>query len=446
MTILRTFCGDYTRNRRKRQVVLRIECGDWNDPNFDRIIGNVSFVVSLLVCLCWCAVALFAQAGSLLEQADAAFRKGDLDRAASLAGRAVKSDPNTVHGYLILGVVAAERRQWEAANRNFQRVIRLDPSNPFGYFYLAQASLYQHNWAQAVRYFTEAQKREYPERERLTIELAFALNEAGRPREALAGLEKIPTPTAGPLAAQYHATSAFALGRLNQPAPAIEAMRRARDIEDTKPEYWNFVVSTLIDTDQTNFALAEAIRAQRRFPDDPDTQFLFALASFYVTESPLSKLALRNLREAEPESPRVLLAEGLLHRKQGETDPAAQAFRRAAEKGVRDAHLLLGILLKEAGDYPGAEREFREAEKENPHNGQTLLELGKLVLARGEVAGAVSLLERAGYLMPNTSVVQYQLGLAFGRLGQKDQAEQHMNRWRELEKQQAELLRKTPGP
>jgi Flp pilus assembly protein TadD len=157
-------------------------------------------------------------------------------------------------------------------------------------------------------------------------------------------------------------------------------------------------------------------------------------------------LALRNLREAEPESPRVLLAEGLLYRKQGETEPATQAFRRAAEKGVRDAHLLLGILLKEAGDYAGAEREFREAEKENPHNGQTLLELGKLVLARGELPEALGLLERAGYLMPNTSAVQYQLGLAFGRLGRKDQAAQHMNRWRELEKQQAELLRKTPAP
>jgi Flp pilus assembly protein TadD len=396
----------------------------------------------------WCAAIAItlAQTGNLLEQADAAFRSGDLDRAAALAGQAVKSDPNAVHGYLILGVVAAERRQWEAANRNFQRVIKLDPNNPFGHFYLGQASLYQHNWTQAVRYFTEAQKRGYPERERLGIELAFALNEAGRPKEALAGLQRIPPPAGGPLAAQYHATTAFALGRLNQPAPAIEAIRRARDLEDTKPEYWNFLTSTLIDTDQTTFALAEAIRAQRRFPDDPDTQFLFALASFYVTESPLSNLALRNLREAEPESPRVLLAEGLLYRKQGETEPATQAFRRAAEKGVRDAHLLLGILLKEAGDYAGAEREFREAEKENPHNGQTLLELGKLVLARGELPEALSLLERAGYLMPNTSAVQYQLGLAFGRLGRKDQAEQHMNRWRELEKQQAELLRKTPAP
>lgn len=340
--------------------------------------------MSLLVGVCWCASALFAQAGNLLEQADAAFRSGDLDRAAALAGRAVKSDPSAVHGYLILGVVAAEKRQWEGANRNFQRVIKLDPDNPFGYFYLGQASLYQHNWTQAVKYFSEAQKRGYPERERLGIELAFALNEAGRPKEALAGLQKIPPPAGGPLAAQYHATTAFALGRLNQPAPAIEAIRRARDLEDTKPEYWNFLISTLIDTDQTTFALAEAIRAQRRFPDDPDTQFLFALASFYVTESPLSNLALRNLREAEPESPRVLLAEGLLYRKQAETELATEAFRRAAEKGVRDAHLLLGILLKEAGDYAGAEREFRAAEKENPHNGQTLLELGKLVLARGE--------------------------------------------------------------
>jgi Flp pilus assembly protein TadD len=392
--------------------------------------------------LVWTAL-LAAQTGNLLEQADAAFRSGDLDRAAALAGRVVQADPHAAHAHMILGVVAARRGQWEAANRSFERVIALDPSGPHGYFYLGQAHLYQHNWTAAVRRLTEARQRGYPDGPRLALELAFALGEAGKPQQALDELRKIPPPTGGPAAAQYHAVAAFALGRLHQPALAIEAMRRALALDDSKPEYWSFLISALMDTDQTTFALAEAIRAQKRFPDDADIQFLFALASYYVSESPLSGLALRNLREAEPGSPRVLLAEGLLHRKQGRAEEATAAFRKAAGQGVRDARLLLGILLKESGDYAGAEREYREAEKENPDNGQTLLEL--LLLARGDLPEALKRLERAAELMPNTSAVHYQVGLAYQRLGRKEDAERSLRRYRELEEEAAELLRKTPN-
>jgi Flp pilus assembly protein TadD len=384
---------------------------------------------------------LAAQAAGLLEQADAAFRAGDLDRAAALAGRVVQADASAVHGHLILGVVAAQRGRWDAANRSFQRVVQLDPKNPHGHFYLGQAALYQHRWEPAVGHFLEARRRGYPDAPRLGLELAFALNEAGRPKEALQAIDRLP-----PEGAQYHAVRAFALGKLHQPVAALESMRRARDLDPTKPEYWAFLISTLLDTDQTTFALAEAIPAQRRFPDDPDLQFLFALASFYVTESPLTPLAVRNLRESEPESPRVLLAEGLLYRKQGQSEQATQRFQQAAKQGVRDAHLLLGILLKEAGDYAGAEREYREAEKENPYNGQVLLEMGKLLLTRGEVPAALERLERAVQQMPTNSAAHYQLGLAYGRAGQKEKAELAMQRYRELEKQQAELLRPAAKP
>ncbi len=387
--------------------------------------------------------ALLAQ-NDLLDQADAAFRAGELDRAAALAGRAVKADPSAVHGYLILGVVAAQRADWPAAQRNFQRVIDLAPADPHGYFYLGQARLYQQDWTGAIRRFSEARQRNYPDRERLALELAFALNEAGRPADALRELRQIPAPAGGAPAAQYHAVTAFALGQQGRPVEALEAIRRACALDDAKPEYWSFLISTLIDTDQTTFALAEAIRAQKRFPDDPDIQFLFGLASYYVTESPLTGLALRNLREAAPESPRVLLLEGLRSRQQGEAEQATAAFRSAAAKGVRDAHLLLGILLKEAGDYAGAESEYRAAERENPQNGQALLELGKLLLTRGDVKEALARLERAAALMPNTSQVHYQLGLAYQRLGRTDDAQRHMARWRELEKQQADLVRKNP--
>ncbi len=60
---------------------------------------------------------------------------------------------------------------------------------------------------------------------------------------------------------------------------------------------------------------------------------------------------------------------------------------------------------------------------------------------RGDLAAALARLEKAEQYMPAHSAVHYQLGLAYGRLGQKEKAEQHLSRYRKLEQEQAELQR-----
>ena len=117
----------------------------------------------------------------MLEQADEAFRQGDFERASALAQRAIERDPAAVHGHMILGVIAAQKNQWEVSNRHFQTVVKLDPSNPYGYFYLGQAKLYQRQWDAAIGFFTKALERQYPDTGRLLVELALAQNEAGHP-------------------------------------------------------------------------------------------------------------------------------------------------------------------------------------------------------------------------------------------------------------------------
>jgi tetratricopeptide (TPR) repeat protein len=395
----------------------------------------------LCVFFLWSVSWAWGQTGALLEKADAAFRAGDLEQAQSLAQKVLGQDPGAVHAHMILGVIAAQKKQWQASNRHFQAVIRLEPSNPYGYFYLGQANLYQQQWEEATRNFTKAQERAYPDRDRLAVELAMAQNEAGQPEQALKTLGAISPPVDRSSAAQYYAVVAFAQGNLNQRTLAIEAIRRALDLDGANVQYWDFLISTLIGVDQTPAALAEAIEAQKRFPDHADIQFLFGLASYYVVESPLTKLALRNLREVEPDGARVLLLEGMLYRKQGRTEDAVQAFRAAAKRGAPDAHVLLGILEREAGDREAAEREFREAERINPNNGQALLELGKLLLTRGELEQSRTRLEKAGEYMPASFAVHYQLGLLYRRLGDVQKAEHHLRLSRELEAEQARSSR-----
>jgi tetratricopeptide (TPR) repeat protein len=385
------------------------------------------------------AARLWGQEPDLLTEAESAFRSGDLGQAASLAGRILAREPGSSPAHMILGLIAAQRNQWLAAEKSFGAVIRIEPSNPFGYFYLGQVSLNQQKWAKAVQYFSKALEHQYPDRDRLMVELALAENEAGQPQQALESLNKIQAQ--GSFSAQYHAVKAFALEKLNQPRPALDDMRQARDIDDSNPQYWEFLISTLIATDQTNLALMEAIRAQRKFPDSPDIQVLLGLAGYYNAQLPMTKVALRNLQEAQPDSAWAPLLKGLQDRLEGRAPDALRDFTEAARRGVPNAHLLLGIVLREGGDYAAAEREYREAERLNPHDGQARLELGKLLLTRGDLNGALTHLERAAQYMPAAPAAHYQLGILYGRLGQKEKGEEQMRLWRQLTKEQAEAAR-----
>src|SRR5207249_451920 len=178
---------------------------------------------------------------SQLEGADEAIREGNFSRAETLARRVVAADPTAVHGHMILGVIAAKRNQWTVSNSHFLAVVRLQPSNPHGYFYLGQARLYQQQWQAAIEYFSKALERRYPDEQRLLIELALAQNEAGRPEQALASLGKTGPPSEQRQAAQYYAVAAFARAKLNDPRRAVEAMRRALELDDAHPDHWEFL-------------------------------------------------------------------------------------------------------------------------------------------------------------------------------------------------------------
>lgn len=364
----------------------------------------------------------FLQAAGDLERADQAFRQGDLETATALAKKVVARDPGAVHAHLILGIAAAQQADWDAATKSFLTVARLAPADPHAYFYLGQARLYQRQWAAAIQNFEQAMRRKYPDPQRLLVELAMARVEAGQPIQAMKDLERAGTPEDPRLAAQQRAVTAFALARMGQWNKAIEAIREALQKDDTNVHSWTFLIDALMKTDQAPQALAEAIRAQRKFPDNGDTQFLFALASDQVAESPLGGVALRNLREAEPGSPRVALAEGLWFRRLGKNEEAIAAFQKAAQQNAPDAHLLLGILLKENGDYETAEKEFREALRRNPESGQGLLELGKLLAGKGQLPEARLKLEKAVAALPESPTGHYQLGLVYKRLGLSDKA------------------------
>ena len=66
-------------------------------------------------------------------------------------------------------------------------------------------------------------------------------------------------PADRPTAGRYHTIRAMAQGGLRRPYEAIASARRALEFDDSNPETWSLLISTLMRTDQLRRALTEAI-------------------------------------------------------------------------------------------------------------------------------------------------------------------------------------------
>jgi len=126
--------------------------------------------------------------------------------------------------------------------------------------------------------------------------------------------------------------------------------------------------------------------------------------------------------------------------------PLHAALRRIRALTVHEAEIAVGALRmvflhpeeSEAGEDAEAEKEYREAERINPNNGQVLMEMAKMLTSQGDLMEALTRLTRAVELMPSAAAVHYQIGVLYRRLGRTDEAERHLNAFRQLQADKAQ--------
>lgn len=397
--------------------------------------------LSLALTLFGVTTALVAQpsAPELMRQADAAYRAGKPEQAAALFRQVLQQDPSVTPAHMLLGIIASQQGKSAEAIDHFRVVVQATPANAHAHFFLGAAYAAEGKWAEAAQSYTLALENQYPQRDRLMIERALAQAEAGEPSDALASLKSMEEPSDQKLASQYHAVQAVAHQRLDQPTNAIDAIRRALEKNGYDPGHWQFLISSILSTGQVEVAMAEALAANRRFPDHPDIQYRFGVAGYFVPELPFTEMALRNMREARPDDPRILVLEGLLRDQQQQAQQAVQSFRNAAQHGVPEAHLFLGLALHEQGDQPAAEHELRQALRHLPHNGQVLFGLGK-ALSVAKPEEALRYLQKAEIYMPMSPTLHYALGTLYRRLQQPDKAAHHMELFRKHQQEEQRLM------
>jgi tetratricopeptide (TPR) repeat protein len=108
-----------------------------------------------------------------------------------------------------------------------------------------------------------------------------------------------------------------------------------------------------------------------------------------------------------------------------EADEAKKEFQEELKLDPKNAgaEYVLGELARQAGEWPQAIEHFSKATKLDSGFSEAFLGLGTSLLSAKQFAEAIAPLETAAKLQPENPTAHYQLSIAYGRTGRKQDAE-----------------------
>jgi tetratricopeptide (TPR) repeat protein len=265
----------------------------------------------------------------------------------------------------------------------------------------------------------------------------YALIAAGRFAEAAAHFRPLVEQRPGHAPALYGAAlAAFNAGRAAEAEPLAQRAADAWLAAPRSPRAGAtplgaadaFVLLAVIQAvrGDEDAALKSARRAASLAPENFDAQFTLGRALYGAGDDADAARAFRAAVALRPEDARARFFLATALERAGDADGALAAYRELAARRPQAAegHLGAGVLLvKRGGD--SAEEGLRELERAleiNPDLYEARVTLGRALVARGRAAEAVAHLTRAAALAPDNPEPQYQLSLAYRRLGRKEEA------------------------
>lgn len=174
-----------------------------------------------------------------------------------------------------------------------------------------------------------------------------------------------------------------------------------------------YLARTLIEVNRLPEALAELERLAGPAAT-PEARYQCGLILRELAER-----RFRDLQQAAPDSPAVLVLGAEHLERQGDRAGALAQFRAAARIEPRrpGLHYAIGNLLWRARELGAAENELRIELEINPQHGMAQFRLGQVLIARGEEAQAVGPLEAAAKAWPGQVEIRRELGKAYRKAG-----------------------------
>jgi eukaryotic-like serine/threonine-protein kinase len=211
--------------------------------------------------------------------------------------------------------------------------------------------------------------------------------------------------------------------------PAAEAVLRKAQVRHPHDVWVNYDLAQILEQLSRRDEAIRFYTAARSIR--PETAHELAHALEERGQEDEAVAIFRDLRERRPGNPRHLLCLGRGLKRKGlarEADEALEAAVVAGRRAIQlnpdsaDAHIHLGLALKDQGKLDDAIAEFRQAIRINPGYAVAHVNIGGVLVIQGKVDDAIAEYRQAIRLKPDYADSHYGLGLVLKDQGKLDDA------------------------
>ncbi|HXZ80717.1 MAG TPA: tetratricopeptide repeat protein [Terriglobales bacterium] len=237
----------------------------------------------------------------------------------------------------------------------------------------------------------------------------------------------------------------------NKHDESLAALQRARALDPDSLPVLRHVVVEAMATGRNLIAKEAASDLIKKSPQNPDDKYLAAAVMLQQEEYRAATQLLEDYVRVRPNEPKAYLGLGISYLSQLRYPEARNALERALQldPSLAEAEYELGLVYAKEGNTRQAVQHQERAVEIRPAHAKALFSLGTLYLESGELEKALSVLQRSAAADPSFAKTEYEIGLALSKLGRSQEAQLHMERYRELqeaEHQAAKNARKQLTP
>lgn len=277
------------------------------------------------------------------ELADLYFRVPGHERDAEATARnLLKTSPNDVDAHKLLGRIylrrlgegqnagasaSSENEVLNQAIAEFEKIVALQPRNTEDRMVLGQLYTVKHDQKKAEEQFKTAQAIE-PESEDVVLNLARLYAESGDMQHAVKVIEDVPV---NDRTAKMEFTLGAAYDQMKQPKNAIEAYKRAADMEPGDLHTLDALAQALLNNNQIDDALKQYKQLAQADPDNPGALVHISEIQRRQGKYDDALATIKKARKIDPTSLEAGYNEGLLLDVLGRFDEATQTYQNMVE-------------------------------------------------------------------------------------------------------------------
>lgn len=366
-----------------------------------------------------------AETKSLLGRAEALMGKGTLDEAAKLFQQVLERNPTLTEAYLGLARISLATGALEPARVHATAATRVAPEVGLGWTLLGLVHEASNDLATAQQHVRKGAELS-PSAYLCQFNYGRVLAVAGQPSLALQPLRKATQLEPSNPDAFY--TLGIACRQAGQGEEAVRSFEQVTRLNPKSVDAWATLADVLFGMRQfpkARSALEQGLAACGEHPALLEKAVATALA---VGDTPGALRYLERELKVVPNHQPGWLNMAHLRLVTKEFDKSEQAARELLKLNPRswEAWFHLGNLYEAMPLEPQAEEAYRKAIELDPDQWKPLANLGALLLqveSRAKNSEAVLVLEQAQTLAPRGEwLVQYNLALAYTRLGKRERA------------------------